>query len=265
MPEQEKTLSAGILIIGNEVLSGRTQDINIQFLATSLGDMGIRVREVRIVADIHDSVIGALNDLRKNYTYVFTTGGIGPTHDDITAECVARAFGVDLPVNEEARQILVNHYGADEVTEARLRMARIPQGATLIQNPISAAPGFRMENVFTMAGVPRIMQGMFDFVKLQLDHGTPMLSNTITCQLAESAIAIELEALQKKAPDVEIGSYPSYRQGVAGVSLVLRSINRDALKIATEQLFTLIRSKGVEPRSQALQVSPDNELLDSVA
>lgn len=265
MSEQEKSLSAGILIVGNEVLSGRTQDINIQFLATSLNDIGIRVREVRIVADIHTSVVQALNDLRQSYTYVFTTGGIGPTHDDITAECVAQAFGVDLPINDEAKQILINHYGASETTEARLRMARIPVGATLLQNPISAAPGFRMDNVFVMAGVPRIMQAMFDGVKHQLDRGTPLLSNTITCGLAESTIAIELEALQKRAPKVEIGSYPSYRQGVVGVSLVLRSIDRDALVDATEDLISLIRSKGEEPRAMAMQAPPRSELTEEVA
>lgn len=253
MPQAD--ITAAILIIGNEILSGRTQDSNIQFIASRLSKRGIRLNEVRIVRDEKDAIVQALNELRKKYRYLFTTGGIGPTHDDITAECVALAFGAALAVHEEARSRLAAFYkeSGTEMNEARLRMARVPVGSALIDNPISAAPGFKTGNVFVMAGVPSIMQAMFDHVETMIESGVPLYSNTVSCKMREGDIAIELEAIQKSFPDVEIGSYPG--MGVKGrnLSLVLRSADESRLAAATEKVMGLIRSKGEEPRAVGLR------------
>ncbi|MES2728590.1 MAG: molybdopterin-binding protein [Pseudomonadota bacterium] len=253
MSNTGKTITAAILVIGNEILSGRTQDSNTQYIAEKLNGIGVRVGEVRVVPDIADKIVTALGTLRHNYTYVFTTGGIGPTHDDITTECIARAFGVDCPINAEAQQILEAYYGAAELTDARLRMARIPVGATLIPNPVSAAPGFRIENVHVMAGVPRIMQAMMDSILGQLEHGTPMLSNTIACDLGESMIAAEMGALEAEYAGVEIGSYPHYRVGSLSLSVVLRGTDAVPLVAATRRLAQIIAAKGGTVKLMALQ------------
>lgn len=248
-------LTAAILIIGNEILSGRTQDANTQFIASRLSKRGIRLNEMRVVRDEREAVIAALNELRKKYKYVFTTGGIGPTHDDITSECVAEAFGTELNINPEAKKIMETYYktSGTELNAARLRMARVPVGGILIKNPISAAPGFKIGNVFVMAGVPNIMQAMFDHAETMLESGTPMLSNTVTCKMREGDIALELDAIQKEFPDVEIGSYPG--MGVKGrnLSIVLRASEEKRLSLATEKVMTLIRDKGDEPRAVGLR------------
>lgn len=246
MTELKKdTYTAAILIIGNEILSGRTQDTNTSWIAEHLTVLGIQLVEGRIVPDEEKEIIGALNALREKADYVMTTGGIGPTHDDITAESVAKAFGLELEINDDALQMMIDHYGdKKEITPARKKMAMIPKGARLIYNPVSGAPGFQIENVFVMAGVPKIMQAMFDEIKNLMAHGKPLVSRTVTCNLAESQIAEGLSAIQDKYPDVSIGSYPHYRGGVLGLSLVLRSIDNEPLDLATDNVIELIGSLG---------------------
>jgi molybdenum cofactor synthesis domain-containing protein len=235
-------VKAAILIIGNEILSGRTQDVNIRFIAERLALRGIPLTEVRIVRDEEAAVVDAVRALSTGYDYVFSTGGIGPTHDDITAACMAKAFNTKLEINADARRHLAEYYAAKgvELTESRLRMARIPVGATLFRNPVSGAPGFKIKNVFVMAGVPRIMQAMFLGFEPTLAQGQPMLSNTVTGMLRESEIAFEMEEIQKQNPDVEIGSYPLDAPGPS-VSLVLRSVDEKKLKTATEKIVAMVR------------------------
>ncbi len=251
----QKTLKAGLIVIGNEILSGRTQDANTQWIGDKLNQRGIRLMEVRVVPDIEDSIISAINDLRQKVDYLLTTGGIGPTHDDITAAAVAKGFGVELHDDPEAVRLLENYYGKQELNEARLKMAQVPVGAKLIPNPVSAAPGFQMENVYVMAGVPRIMQAMLDEIIGTMDSGDPILSNTVTCALPESVIAFDLGELQKQFPTVEIGSYPHYRGGALGLSLVLRSTDNASLDKATEGVIALIHKHGGEPRALSIKSS----------
>lgn len=241
------TVTAAILIIGNEILSGRTKDANLNYLATELTAIGVRLTEARVVADVPDAIIKAVNELRATYDHVFTTGGIGPTHDDITAECIARAFGVKLIKDPRAVRLLTNHYGEANLTEARLRMAHVPEGATLIDNPVSVAPGFQIGNVYVLAGVPAICRAMFDGLKGRLKTGDKVLSVTISGHVGEGVIAKGLGELQERYPILEIGSYPFFRQGRFGASFVLRGTDPVALKPAAEELRTLIRSLGAEP------------------
>jgi molybdenum cofactor synthesis domain-containing protein len=243
-----RVVSACVLIIGNEILSGRTQDANLAFLASGLNDVGIRLREARVIPDDHDVIVAAVNEARRAFGYVFTTGGIGPTHDDITAQCVADAFGVALIVHPEAKRLLETHYPPGQLNEARLRMAMVPEGAALLPNPISRAPGFQIANVFVLPGVPSIMQGIFEQLKYRLVGGEKLLSRSLSCQLAEGALAKDLGELQKRYPDVEIGSYPYFRRGDFGVTLVLRGIDRERLATAAEELKALIRSLGGDPQ-----------------
>ncbi len=250
----KETYSAALIVIGNEILSGRTQDTNTSWIADQLTAMGIVLHQVRVVPDIEDDIIEAVRALKSKVDYVFTTGGIGPTHDDITAETMAKAFGVGIGLHPEAYDMLVRHYGSEaEVTSARKKMAMIPEGAGLILNPVSGAPGFQIENVFVMAGVPRIMQAMFDDVKTRLKRGRPVLSNTISCGLAESVVAEALATVQARYPGVSIGSYPHYRGGVLGLSLVLRSTDDPALDKATGEVITLVRRLGGEARALSIQ------------
>ncbi|HEV7371975.1 competence/damage-inducible protein A [Arenibaculum sp.] len=242
------TVTAAILVIGNEILSGRTQDANLAFLARRLTGIGVRLREARVVPDDADEIVAALDALRSRYDHVFTTGGIGPTHDDITSACVARAFGVPLERNPEAVRRLEAHYGDPAMLNAaRLRMAEIPAGATLIDNPVSAAPGFTIGNVHVLAGVPTIMQAMFDGIAAGLKGGDPVHARTVTCSLAEGTLAEGLGALQDRYPGLEIGSYPWFRNRQFGVSLVLRGTDVAELDRATEELCGLVRSLGGEP------------------
>ncbi len=228
--------TAAMLLIGNELLSGRTQDANLAYVGERLAAHGIRMREARIVPDIPAAIIEALNVLRARYDYVFTSGGIGPTHDDITADCVAEAFSVALPIHPGAEAELQSYWRERDVTPnaARLRMARIPSGASLIRNTVSAAPGFQLENVFVMAGVPKIMQAMFDSVLSGLVPGPTIISVSVTCDLGEGALAEPLGALQGKYPEVDIGSYPGGSiSGTLRVMLVARGT--DAHELATVQ------------------------------
>ncbi len=248
--EAEPIVTACVLIIGNEILSGRTQDVNLNHLAKGLNEAGVRLREARVIPDVADVIVATVNEVRAKYDYVFTTGGIGPTHDDITSECVARAFGVKLILHPDARRILETHYKPGELNEARLRMAHVPEGATLIPNPISLAPGFRIGNVFVMAGVPLVMQAMFDGVKGSLKGGRTVLTRAVSCGLGEGVLAAGLEAIQARYADVDIGSYPWFRRGAHGVSLVLRSPDAPRLEAATREVSELVRSLGGTPSEE---------------
>ena len=253
-----KRYTAGIVVIGNEILSGRTQDTNTNWIADRLTQHGVSLAEVRVIPDIREKIIKTINAMRAEVDYVFTTGGIGPTHDDITAESIAEAFSAPLEQNEEAYKMLEQHYGSEELTEARLKMALIPKGATLIPNPVSAAPGFILENVHVMAGVPRIMQAMFDNVIVMLRGGEPVLSNTIVCSIPESELAGDLGKLQEKYPSIDIGSYPNFRSGGLSLSVVMRSVDSAVLKQATLELITIIRMHGGEPSA----ISPSIHIDD---
>ncbi|HEV2551882.1 MAG TPA: molybdopterin-binding protein [Stellaceae bacterium] len=244
---EEKIVTAAVLIIGNEILSGRTQDQNLAYLATGLNSVGVTLREARVIPDIAEVIIAVVNELRANYDYLFTTGGIGPTHDDITSECVAQAFGVPWTLHPEAHKIFLSHYKPGELNEARLRMAHTPEGATLIVNAVSRAPGFRMGNVFVMAGIPRVMQAMFDAVKHDLKGGRPMLARTVSCHLPEGIIAKGLGEIQNRYPDLDIGSYPFYRRGEFGTSLVLRGRDGARLAAGTEEVTALVKDLGGTP------------------
>jgi molybdenum cofactor synthesis domain-containing protein len=230
--------TAAVLLIGNEVLSGRTKDKNLGFIADYLCAMGIDLMEARVVADIEEDIVAAVNALRARYTYVFTTGGIGPTHDDITADAMAKAFGVGISHHPEATDILLKFFAeiGREPNEARMRMARIPDGAELIYNRVSKAPGFRFENVFVMAGVPKVMQAMMDEVAPQLTRGAPVLSCTIRFDGGEGDIARPLKDIQERYPDVSIGSYPFESSAGFNTNLVLRSRDEAQLNAAKAEV-----------------------------
>ena len=235
------SVTAGLLIIGDEVLSGRTKDKNIGHIAERLTEVGIDLREVRIVADVEDDIIAAVNALRGRYTYVFTTGGIGPTHDDITADSIAKAFGVPIDVDPRARALLLEYIPEKDLNEARLRMARIPEGASLVVNEVSKAPGFRMENVIVMAGVPRIMQAMLEAVLPELEKGVPMLSATVLANALEGDVAAPLAAIAKRYPDALIGSYPFRdEQGRPNTNLVIRARDPDLLEEVRSQVAAML-------------------------
>jgi len=239
-------VTAAVLVIGDEILSGRTKDKNIGYIAEYLTNIGIDTREVRVVPDVEDEIVAALNALRHRYTYVFTTGGIGPTHDDITADCVAKAFGVPIDVDPRARAMLLTRMAEKDMNEARLRMARIPAGADLIVNKVSAAPGFRIGNVHVMAGVPTIMQAMLDEVAPTLKTGVRMLSESVRADLREGDIGGPLGAIAKAHPDVMIGSYPFQDDGGPNTNVVIRS--RDPAKLAAaraavEEMLARVRSE----------------------
>lgn len=232
--------TAAVLVIGDEILSGRTKDKNIGYIADRLTEVGVDMKEVRIVSDEQPDIVAALNALRARYTYVFTTGGIGPTHDDITADSVAAAFDVPIDVDERAVAVMLERYERSDLTEARLRMARIPEGANLVANPVSKAPGFNIGNVFVMAGVPSIMQAMMDDIVPRLKGGQKMYSETIEAGMGEGAVAKPLGSLQDSFPDVSMGSYPYQRDGKFQTSLVLRSRDTARLQQAAEQLKTIL-------------------------
>jgi len=220
---QSSKVIAGLVVIGDEILSGRTQDANIAYLAKWLNEEGVALSEVRVVADDPTAIIEAVNALRERCDYCFTTGGIGPTHDDITVDAVADAFDVGVVYNDEALQMLAGHYGAEQLTEPRKRMARVPDGGDLVRNPISGAPGVRKDNVFMLAGIPGIMRGMLEGLRGELAGAEPMKSDAVTVFAAESEMAERLAAIQDASPEVAIGSYPFFRQGEIGAALVVRS------------------------------------------
>ena len=229
-----REVTAAVLIIGNEILSGRTKDVNLGFLAEQLTGLGIRLREARVIADLESDIVATVNETRARYDYVFTTGGIGPTHDDITADSVAKAFGVAIDYHPQAVALMKAHFAArgTDMNEARMRMARMPAGAELVLNRISAAPGFRIENVIVLAGVPAIMQAMLDAVAPQLKTGTKVVSDTVRADCREGDIGTELGNIAKAWPELTIGSYPFVDEatGVPNTNLVVRG--RDPAQVA---------------------------------
>ncbi|WP_425040723.1 competence/damage-inducible protein A [Primorskyibacter sp. S187A] len=233
--------TAAMLVIGDEILSGRTRDANMHFLAGELTKHGINLSEVRIVSDNRDAIIAALDALRTSYAHVFTSGGIGPTHDDITADCIADAFGVSIDVREDARALLAAHYArtGSELNEARLRMARIPDGATLVDNPVSVAPGFTLGNVHVMAGVPSVFQAMVASVLPTLTGGAPLLSQSLRIMRGEGDIAGPLGQLAERNPALSIGSYPFQKDGVFGAQIVIRGHDGAQVDAAMAELRSL--------------------------
>ena len=239
-------VKASILIIGNEILSGRTQDTNTSTLANWLNSIGVKVSEVRIIPDDENIIVETLNFLRKNYDYVFTTGGIGPTHDDITAQSVSKAFGLKYEVHKEAFRILEAYYKPGEFNEGRQKMVWMPEKAELILNPTSGAPGFNVENVFCLPGVPSILKSMLGGIKNKIVGGEPILSHTISLRTVESEIANSLTKVQDQNKDVEIGSYPFFHAGKLGVSIVLRSENQSKIDNCNLQILEFIKEKKIE-------------------
>lgn len=239
-----KTVTAALVIIGNEILSGRTHDKNIPHIAVELNKAGIQLREVRVVPDIEQEIVDAVNAVRARYDYVFTTGGIGPTHDDITTASVAKAFGVKVYRHPEAEKALRAHYDPDQVNAARLKMADVPEGAVLIPNEVSTAPGFQIGNVFVMAGIPKIMQAMLRATIPLLSGGDSVGSLSVTTDLTEGVIAAGLTAIQDKYAAVDIGSYPQYIDGKPQTTLVCRSMDAGTNKTAMDEIRALIGQLG---------------------
>ena len=239
-------VNAAILIIGNEILSGRTQDTNTSTIAVWLNSIGVKVEEVRVIPDVEKKIIDTLNNLRKTNDYVFTTGGIGPTHDDITAESVSKAFGLKYEIHEEAFKILQEYYKPGEFNEGRQKMVKMPENAKLILNPTSGAPGFSVENVFCLPGVPSILKSMLGSLKNDIVGGEPILSHTISLKTVESEIANSLSKVQNENRDVEIGSYPFFHAGKLGVSIVLRSEHQSKIDICNSQILEFVKEKKIE-------------------
>ncbi|KWV91107.1 molybdopterin-binding protein [Erythrobacter sp. YT30] len=247
MTSSEKIWTAGLVIIGDEILSGRTQDKNIAQIATWLQVQGIRLAEVRVVSDDEDHIVEAVNALRAGNDYLFTTGGIGPTHDDITVDAVAKALGVEVIIHPEARAILEKYY-ADKggLSEGRLRMARVPDGAELIPNRMSGAPGIRRGNVILMAGVPHITAGMLDALTGKLEGGAPLVSETVGSWVAESEIAQLLREVEQAHEGCQIGSYPFFREGKVGANFVIRSTSRETVQSAIDSLTDGLATNGYD-------------------
>ena len=246
MKKKFKKVNAAILIIGNEILSGRTQDTNTSSLATWLNSIGVKVKEVRVIPDIEKTIVDTLNVLRKENDYVFTTGGIGPTHDDITAESVSKAFGLKYEIHKEGYKILESYYKPGEFNEGRQKMIWMPENAELILNPTSGAPGFSVENVFCLPGVPSIMKSMLGGITNKIVGGEPILSKTISLKTVESEIANSLTKVQDNNKDVEIGSYPFFHAGKLGVSIVLRSENQSKIDECNLQILKFVNEKKIE-------------------
>ncbi len=242
-----ETPTAAMLVIGDEILSGRTRDANAHHLAGVMSEIGVRLLEIRVVPDEAATIAGAVNELRARVDYLFTSGGIGPTHDDITADAVGAAFGVPVDVRADARAILEAYYGATgrELNESRLRMARIPEGAELIENPVSQAPGFRLGNVHVMAGVPEIFRAMLEGLRPTLAGGPPLLTHSFQVEAPEGDVAGPLGALAERHPGVSMGSYPFFRTK-PGANLVLRATDREALETAAGELRAALRAAGLE-------------------
>ena len=239
-------VNAAIIIIGNEILSGRTQDTNTGTLATWLNSLGVQVSEVRVIPDEQEKIIDTVNELRKKYDYIFTTGGIGPTHDDITAKSVAEAFNLKYEIHKEGFKILESYYKPGEFNEGRQKMIWMPENAVLILNPTSGAPGFSVENVFCLPGVPSILKSMLGGLKNKIVGGEPIISHTISLRTVESEIANSISKVQNQNSDVEIGSYPFFQAGKLGVSIVLRSESQSKIDICNSQILEIVKNKKIE-------------------
>ena len=259
------TVTACLILIGNEILSGRTQDKNLNFLATGLNDIGIQMREARVIPDIREKIVTTVNECRAEFDYVFTTGGIGPTHDDITSECIAEAFGVGMYRDQEIVDLLnsyMTNRGNSGMNEARLRMATFPEGAILIKNEVSAAPGYMIENVFVMAGVPRIMQAMFQEAKVHLKGGKTVQARGIAVDLPEGTIAEPLALVQARFKEVDIGSYPQMREVGFRVSVVARGTDPDRLDQVITELMQSLRDIGGNPVEEDLATAQSTSHVD---
>ncbi len=246
MKKANKKVNATIIIIGNEILSGRTQDVNVVAISNWLNELGVKLEEVRIISDMEDSIVKTINDVRKKFNYVFTTGGIGPTHDDITSKSIAKAFNISYGYHKEAYEILKQYYGKSEFNEGRKKMAMLPDKALLILNPSSGAPGFIVDNVYCLPGVPSILKSMLGGLNDKIKGGKKILSKTISLRTVESKIAESLEEIQNKFKDIEIGSYPFFRQGRVGVSIVIRSTEEKLISICYKDIEDFIKKKKIE-------------------
>ena len=246
MKKDNKKINAAIIIIGNEILSGRTEDANVSFLAKWLNNIGVSVGEVRIIEDKEESIVDCIKEVKNNFKYIFTTGGIGPTHDDITSKSIAKAFNLSYGYHEEAYNILEKYYKSGEFNEGRKKMAKMPYNATLIYNPSSGAPGFIVENVFCLPGVPSILKSMVEGLKNKIIGGKKILDKTISIRTVESEIAEALENIQNKFKTIEIGSYPFFRQGKIGVSIVMRSTEMQQIEDCSKQIRNFIQKKKIQ-------------------
>lgn len=244
----DQAVTACVLIIGNEILSGRTQDVNLNHIALTLGEWGIQVREARVVPDVESAIVDAVNYARTTYDYVFTTGGIGPTHDDITADCIARAFDVPIVINETIADLIRQRPAPDDVMEARMRMARVPEGAVLVDNATGGPPGFRVENVYVMAGIPGVMQAMLASLEGKLKRGPVVRSRSVIAFLGESQIAGALRDIQNRFPEVDLGSYPFFRKDRYGTSLVMRGTDEALLDEMLDAVKAAIIEAGETPQ-----------------
>ena len=236
--------TAGVLLIGNELLSGKTQDLNLKFLGGELARVGIKLVEARVIRDEHETIVAVVREFSERFAYVFTTGGIGPTHDDITAEAMAKAFDAPLELNDEAVAMMASR--GREMNEARLKMAKIPRGASLVANSVSLAPGFRIRNVYVLAGIPKIAEAMFFALESELEGSAQILSMSLDAYAPEGDIAAPLEAIQSRRGKVEIGSYPFSRDGRFGASLVVRGTDRDEVEATIREIDEVIGGMGVE-------------------
>tara|TARA_B100000965_G_scaffold379153_1_gene374652 strand:- start:4116 stop:4868 length:753 start_codon:yes stop_codon:yes gene_type:complete len=244
--KNKKEIFAGIIIIGNEILSGRTQDTNTSTISIWLNSLGIRVQEVRVIPDNEEIIINTVNKLRKKFNYVFTTGGIGPTHDDITAESISKAFNLKYGPHKEAMHILEKYYKPGDFTEGRKKMAHMPENANLILNPTSGAPGFNVENVFCLPGVPSILKSMLGGIGHMLVGGEPIISHTINLRTVESEIAKSLTKVQNDNKEVDIGSYPFFKAGKLGVALVIRCSNQSKIDKCIIDILNFVKEKNIE-------------------
>ncbi len=240
------TATAAVIIIGDEILSGRTKDQNANWIATELNLIGIRLKEIKVIPDDKKTIIETVNNYRKSFSYVFSCGGIGPTHDDITTESIAEAFDIKLEKNKIAMRLLTDHYKLSNINfnEARQKMAIIPVGATLIENPVSVAPGFSIENLYVFAGVPKIMQGMFGSIRQKLVGGKKLFNITITCDLGEGVIAKSLEKIENEFKNIKIGSYPYFNPNGFGTSVVIRSESKNTLDSSVKKILEAISING---------------------
>ena len=246
MKKANKKLNAAIIIIGNEILSGRTQDVNVVNISTWLNNLGIKLEEVRVIPDIERTIVNTVNTVRKKFNYIFTTGGIGPTHDDITSKSIAKAFKIKYCYHPEAYKILKNYYEKGKFNVGRRKMAKTPKNATLIYNPSSAAPGFYVKNVYCLPGVPSILKSMLGGLNNKIIGGNKILSKTLSLRTVESEISIPLEKVQNKYKNLEIGSYPFFQQGKIGVSLVMRSDNLKLIEKCLSDIMKFIKKKKIK-------------------
>ena len=246
MEKANKKVNAAIIVIGNEILSGRTQDQNVSFLAKWLNDLGVKVEEVRIIEDKEDHIVNCINEVKNKFKYIFTTGGIGPTHDDITSQSIAKAFNLSYGYHKEAYEILENYYKPGEFNEGRKKMAKMPEQALLIYNPASGAPGFIVNNVFCLPGVPSILKSMVDSLKNKIIGGDKILSKTISAHTVESEIAKSLTHVQSQLKNTEIGSYPFFRAGKIGVSIVIRSTKNKEIDNCSKKIIDFLNEKKIQ-------------------